>query len=94
VSLDIDPISRGAVRLSGSGFEPGEELEVLLSRENRYRGYMDWRFIGFLAVAANGHFSGALHIPGPVVTDTWEFTVIHGDSAICRTVTMSSYEGD
>jgi hypothetical protein len=90
MSLDVESLSATAVRLSGTGFEPGEQLVVVLAREGRQDGFVDWHSVG--PVAADGHFTGTVQVRGPIVTDTWELAVTYDDSAVCRTVTMPNKE--
>lgn len=85
MSLDVEPVSATAVRLSGAGFEPGEKLVVVLTRKSHQRGFVDWHSVG--PVASDGHFTATLHVAEPV-TNTWELRLTYDDSAVCRTVTV------
>ncbi len=93
VSLDVELISMDTVRLSGKGFEPGEQLILVLSSESRQRSQrIEYRPVE--PVRPNGRFTITHRIEplrdtrGRVLTNTWQVVLIHDDSALCQTVTL------
>lgn len=89
-SLIIEPISASAVRLSGEGFEPGEQLTIVLTSEShQHRGRIE--FFPAEPVAADGCFTITVDSVYPVrgaTTNTWQVILIHARGAACQTVTL------
>lgn len=93
-SLDVELVSMDTVRLSGKGFEPGEQLILVLSSESRQHSQrIEYRPVE--SVRSDGRFTITLDGIGPlcdakgrVITNTWQVALIHDNSAVCRTVTL------
>lgn len=92
-SLDLDVVSIDTVRLAGKGFEPGEQVILVLSSESDQRSQrIEYRPVE--PIGPNGRFT-ITHRIGPlrdtsgrVLTNTWQVVLIHDDSAVCRTITL------
>ncbi len=93
-SLVVEPVSASAARLSGEGFQPGEQLIVVLTSESPHHLHRI-EDCPTDPVAADGCFTLTVHglhpIPG-ATTNTWEVVLIHARGAACQTVALPADE--